>query len=154
MVTAKDSNLQHHMNINERVNIMKRTQKKKRPTQTPCTKGDEEKQDKTSQLKTYLGLNNRRKANAIVKKLLKHSNNNTTRAKVLIDRYIRHVKINYPTKSEQRIIFDSVEDDEFFNNNQTKYNKPGGGIKQTEKRGTIPGSIIYMRTNYRRPRLD
>jgi hypothetical protein len=86
-------------------------------------------------------------ANSIADNFLKHSNNNTIRAKVLIDKYIHHMKSIHPKKTVEEIIIES-------NKKLKGYTEQKGRTTTNEDESPIPGSIIFMKFSYIQPILD
>ena len=104
-------------------------------------------------IREHLGLLNTNLGNKITDILLSQSDHSTTRAKLLVSRYITEKQILHPNKNKQQIIAGMTKDSRYFNTDE--------GLKTRTKETTdnntrrdVPRTIVYLKSNYRQPKLS
>ena len=104
-------------------------------------------------IREHLGLLNTNLGNKITDILLSQSDHSTTRAKLLVSRYITEKQILHPSKNKQQIIPGMTKDSRYFNTDE--------GLKTRTKETTdnntrrdVPRTIVYLKSNYQQPKLS
>ena len=103
-------------------------------------------------IREHLGLLNTNLGNKITDILLSQSDHSTTRAKLLVSRYITEKQILHPNKNKQQIIARMTKDTKYFNTDEGLKTK----TKETtdiNTRRNVPPTIVYLRSNYKQPKL-
>jgi hypothetical protein len=103
-------------------------------------------------IREHLGLLNTKLGNEITDALLKQSDHCTTRAKLLVSRYIADKQILHPNKNKQQIIAGMAEDTRYFDADQRQKKI----TKETTDNNTgrdVPRTIVYLRSDYLQPKL-
>lgn len=103
-------------------------------------------------LREHLGLLNTKLGNKITDILLSQSDHSTARAKLVVSRYITEKQILHPNKNKQQIIAGITKDTKYFNTDEGLKTK----TKETtdiNTRRNVPPTIVYLRGNYKQPKL-